>query len=94
MSQLEFQVTGMVCSGCSETVERVVGAMSGVSGAKVDHESGIAVVDHQSADAEAIYAAIADAGFGVRTHGNTECACLNCRCDPCTCTANSQCDCG
>ena len=70
MSQLTFEVTGMVCSGCSDTVQRVVGALSGVSGVKVDHESGDAVVDHDGADAEAIYAAIKDAGFGVRTGGN------------------------
>ena len=85
MGRLEFQVTGMVCSGCSETVARVVGVVSGVSAANVDHESGAAVVDHDSADAEAIYAAIRDAGFGVRTCGNEYCACPDCHCDPCKC---------
>ena len=85
MSGLEFEVTGMVCSGCSETVEGVVSGLSGVSGASVNHESGAAVVDHDgSADAEAVYAAIKDAGFGVRTCGNPNCRCAVCRCDPCT----------
>lgn len=93
MSQLTFEVTGMVCSGCSDTVQRVVGAIAGVSSTKVDHESGDAVVDHDGADAEAIYAAIKDAGFGVRTCGNEACVCQNCRCNPCSCTADKQCDC-
>ena len=93
MSQLAFEVTGMVCSGCSDTVQRVVGAVSGVSSAKVDHESGATVVDHDGADAEAVYAAINDAGFGVRTTSNAACKCANCRCDPCTCTASKQCNC-
>lgn len=79
MSELAFRVTGMVCGGCSDTVQKVVTALPAVSDALVNHETGAATVTHDGgADAEAVYAAIRDAGFGV-------CACVNCKCDPCTC---------
>ena len=80
MSELAFRVTGMVCSGCSDTVARVVTALDPVSDAQVDHETGKAQVTHDgSVDADAVYAAIRDAGFGV-------CLCANCKCDPCNCS--------
>ena len=83
MSQLEFKVTGMVCSGCSSTVESVVGALSGVTAVSVDHESGNATVSMGSANDDSVYAAIRDAGFGVRTCGNDNCACANCHGECC-----------
>ena len=79
MSELEFRVTGMVCSGCSDTVTRVVTALEPVSDAQVNHETGKAQVTHDgTVDADAVYAAIRDAGFGV-------CQCADCKCDPCNC---------
>ena len=87
MSELTFTVTGMVCSGCSETVQRVVAAMDSVSDALVSHETGDATITHDgNVDANAVYAAIRDAGFGVRTCDNDTCKCPNCNCDPCTCS--------
>lgn len=79
MSELTFRVTGMVCSGCSDTVTRVVTALGAVNEAQVDHETGKAQVAHDgTVDEDAVYAAIRDAGFGV-------CLCANCNCDPCNC---------
>ena len=94
MSRLEFTVTGMVCSGCSTSVERVAVGVAGVTAASIDHQVGSAVVDHDgSVDAEALYAAIADAGFGVRTCGNAACECSTCRCEPCAGRAGRCCGC-
>ena len=79
MSELAFKVNGMVCSGCSDTVQKVVTAIDGVSGANVDWETGATSVEvGGSVDPDAVYTAIRDAGFGV-------CTCSNCRCDPCSC---------
>lgn len=94
MSQLEFTVTGMVCSGCSSSVERLAVGVAGVTAARVDHQLGSAVVAHDgSADAEVLYAAIVAAGFGVRTCGNAGCECSTCRCEPCGCGAGVRCGC-
>ena len=80
MSELTFTVTGMVCSGCSDTVQKVVTALAPVSAAQVSHETGEATITHDgSVDADAVYAAIRDAGFGV-------CKCVDCKCDPCACS--------
>ena len=69
MSELTFTVTGMVCSGCSDTVQRVVTALGHVSHAVVNHETGDATVTHDgNVDADAVYAAIRDAGFDVRAN--------------------------
>lgn len=94
MSRLEFAVTGMVCRGCSSSVERVAAGVAGVTAARVDHAVGSAVVEHDgNADAEALYAAIVDAGFGVRTCGNAACECSTCRCEPCACGTGVGCGC-
>ena len=80
VSELTFTVKGMVCSGCSDTVQRVVTALGPVSDAVVNHETGDATVTHDgNVDVDAVYAAIRDAGFGV-------CACVDCKCDPCNCS--------
>ncbi len=87
MSQLEFKVTGMVCDGCSSTVQKVITGLAGVSSATSDHVSGATSVEHDpSACAPAvIYQAVRDAGFGVSVCGNPACKCSNCHCDPCQC---------
>lgn len=86
MSQLAFKVTGMVCAGCSDTVQKVVTAIDGVSSANVNWETGAAALEvGASVDPGAVYTAIRDAGFGVATCGNPACKCSNCHCDPCQC---------
>ena len=79
MSELAFKVNGMVCSGCSDTVQKVVMAVPAVTDALVNHETRAAKVTHDGADVEAVYAAIRDARFGV-------CTCANCTCDQCACS--------
>lgn len=87
MSRIEFKVTGMVCAGCSQTVQRIVTGLGGVIGADVDHETGAASADVTGGvEPDAIHAAIRDAGFGVSACGNDACGCANCDCDPCLCT--------
>ena len=67
MAQMLFEVTGMVCGGCADAVERVVSGVPGVSGVEVNHEGGAAVVVHDgSASPEAVYAAVRTAGFDVK----------------------------
>ena len=79
MSQLTFRVTGMVCAGCSDTVQKVATAIDGVSSVNVDWETGATALEvGASVDPGAVHTAIRDAGFGV-------CQCSNCQCDPCQC---------
>ncbi len=81
MGQLDVKITGMVCSGCSDTVQKVISGIAGVNSASVDHVSGNASVQlDASADADAVLVAIKDAGFGL-----SNCKCTNCTCDPCLC---------
>ena len=86
MNTLEFEITGMVCQGCSQGVERMAVSLAGVSGAVVDHETGTASVTcDPSVEPDAVYEAIRDGGFGVRACGNPACACDDCHCSPCAC---------
>ena len=65
LHQLELEVTGMVCDGCSTAVRNVVTTLAGVDDARVDHESGTACVVHgDQVDVATILDAIRDAGFG------------------------------
>ncbi len=86
MHTLEFLVTGMVCQGCSHSVERMVVALDGVEDAAVDHRAGTASVTCAPRVApEAVHDAVRDGGFGVRACGNPDCACDDCHCQPCAC---------
>ena len=69
MSKMEFRVTGMMCTGCSDTVQKVLSGLSGVSSASVDLDSGMAAVERDSSiDDDAVHGAVRDAGFGVSTN--------------------------
>jgi len=73
MNKLEFEVTGMVCDGCSDNVKKVVGAIAGVSDVSVDHESGTASATlGGGATKDAVFAAVRDAGFGVKGCGECD----------------------
>ena len=63
---LEMALTGMSCASCSSRIEKVVGAMDGVSRAEVNlaAETGTFVFDPQRTSRRAIREAIARLGFG------------------------------
>ncbi len=92
MSSTEFVVTGMVCSGCSGTVEKLAAGVAGVSAASADAKTGSLTVSHDgSANLDAVQEAVRGGGFGVRACGSAGCQCANCNCDPCQCASADAC---
>ena len=61
--KLEFTVTGMNCSHCTNSVDRAVREMPGVTDVQVNLEEGRAVVHGSNLDASVIIAAIEGLGF-------------------------------
>lgn len=49
--EIDLQVTGMVCDGCSSNVKNALAAAKGVSGVEVDLASGVATVQVQAENA-------------------------------------------
>jgi Cu+-exporting ATPase len=67
MATITLSVQGMHCAACVKKIERALGALAGVSGAKVDLIAGKAVVTHDPALAPeaALKDAVRAAGFRV-----------------------------
>jgi copper chaperone len=65
METVTIKVSGMTCSGCVASVQRVVQAVAGVGSVAVSLEQGEAVVTYDGATATpaALKAAIIAAGF-------------------------------
>jgi Cu+-exporting ATPase len=63
--RVTLAVTGMTCGGCANAVRRALTRVPGVAGAKVDLAGGRATVDG-TAPSDALVAAVAAAGYGVR----------------------------
>ena len=61
---VEIQVTGMSCQHCVAAVTRALESVPGVTGVRVDLESGLARVQGE-AEAAALERAVIDAGYGV-----------------------------
>ena len=63
-----FQVTGMTCSACSAHVEKAVAKVAGVESCPVNLMLGSMVVtyDEAATNAEAIMAAVVNAGYGAQ----------------------------
>lgn len=59
-----YNVAGMTCGHCERSVREEVEALPGVSSAQADRASGTLVVSGQ-ADAQAVAAAVAEAGYEV-----------------------------
>ena len=57
-----LSVSGMTCSGCSDTVKRVLSRVPGVTDVKVDLDNGAATVGG-SADGPTLVAAVIAAGY-------------------------------
>jgi copper chaperone len=62
-STLTFDVTGMTCQHCVDSVTRKVSAVSGVSKVSVDLEHGIVITEGNELSSTAITAAIGEAGY-------------------------------
>ena len=67
MKQINLQVNGMTCGGCSSSVERAIGELAGVASVSADWQSGQVVVtfDETKVLEDAIKEAVEDAGFDV-----------------------------
>lgn len=67
MNEVTLAVTGMTCSGCVASVQRVLTAIPGVQSVEVSLEPGQArvVFDPARTDRAALVQAITAAGFGV-----------------------------
>ena len=61
----------MTCSLCSITVQKALGKVPGVAGAKVDYDKKTATVkfDPEKANLAALVRATTDAGFPAKLHG-------------------------
>ncbi|SDQ88779.1 heavy-metal-associated domain-containing protein [Natronobacterium texcoconense] len=65
MEQTTLEVEGMACGGCEETVVDALEALSGVSSATADHDSGEVRVEHDedAVDEGTISTTIENAGY-------------------------------
>lgn len=67
MENIELNIEGMHCTGCSTRLQKVLSNLDGVSKAEVSFETGIAKIEYDSKlKAEDIKSAIVDAGFKVK----------------------------
>ena len=64
MSTNTYTVTGMTCGHCVSSVTEEVTEVPGVTGVTVDLESGLLTVEGE-ADADAVRAAVTEAGYAV-----------------------------
>ena len=67
--RLKFTVTGMTCAACSARVEKVSGAVPGVTKAEVNLLAGKMVVEAQSDVTAQIVEAVRNAGYGAAPEG-------------------------
>jgi copper chaperone CopZ len=64
-----LSITGMTCSGCANTVKRVLSRVQGVTRTEVDHARGRATVSGM-ARPEDLVAAVRAAGYGAQLSPN------------------------
>jgi copper chaperone CopZ len=64
MSAVAFEVHGMTCGGCENSVQRAIGQVPGVEDVRADHQAGLVEVRFTSEpDDEAVRTAVGDAGY-------------------------------
>ncbi|MCB1002361.1 MAG: heavy-metal-associated domain-containing protein [Ilumatobacteraceae bacterium] len=63
MSTLTFSVPGMTCGHCEAAVKGEIGKLSGVTRVDVDLQTKAVVVEGESLDQAAVFAAVDEAGF-------------------------------
>jgi copper chaperone len=64
---VEYAVEGMTCAHCTAAVAEEVGAVPGVRDVQVDLASGALRVRGEGVDPAAVAAAVAEAGYEVRS---------------------------
>ena len=62
---ITLDVGGMTCDGCALNVTKAINSLEQVSKVDVSHDSGKAIVTHNSPDDENIRLAIKNAGYSV-----------------------------
>lgn len=67
MPSLELNVTGMMCGGCTGSVEAVVSKVDGVIAVKAEHQPANKVTIDGVFDEAAVKAVITKAGFTVES---------------------------
>lgn len=65
-----YEVSGMHCSHCRQSVERAIGAIAGVAACEVDLAGGAALVTGAGVAPAAVVAAVEALGFGCRPSGS------------------------
>lgn len=65
--QRTYTVVGMTCGHCRAAVAEEVGALAGVRSVEVDLETGAMRVSGEGLDDAAVSAAVAEAGYEVRS---------------------------
>lgn len=63
MSTTEFQVSGMTCGHCEMSVREEVEKIPGVESIEVSAQTGRLVVSATAVDADAVIAAVDEAGY-------------------------------
>jgi copper chaperone CopZ len=63
MSTLNFTVPGMTCGHCEAAVKEEIGKLAGVARVDVDLTTKAVVVEGESLDLAAVFAAVDEAGF-------------------------------
>ncbi|MCW2495049.1 heavy-metal-associated domain-containing protein [Jatrophihabitans sp.] len=65
MTETSYTVAGMTCGHCVSAVQAEVGALDGVESAVVELDSGRLVVSGTDVPADAVRAAVAEAGYSL-----------------------------
>jgi|AntAceMinimDraft_11_1070367.scaffolds.fasta_scaffold312346_2 copper chaperone len=65
-SEIELVVEGMMCGGCENSVQKVVGGIAGVQNVKADHKAGKVLVVGDNVARDSVAKAIQDAGYTVK----------------------------
>lgn len=63
MDTLTFTVPGMTCGHCEAAVKAEIGKLAGVTTVDVDLQTKTVVVEGDSIDQDAVFAAVDEAGF-------------------------------
>ena len=71
MKELSLKIEGMACAGCASAVQNALGAVQGVTLAKVDLSGKSALVRYDSAEADLgkLISAVEKAGYRASMHG-------------------------